>query len=448
VQAGASHRAVNLAGREVGGGVAAAGAPARRARAGRWAGYALALLLPLAVYWPVGRSPAPGVLDIYVRPGLYPSDLALAVLLVACLAQHRPLEGVGGHGREMGLWAALVGLGLLTAPWALSPALATYTAVRWLLALGVYASFARGDVAPASWATVFAIGLGVQVCVGIAQVVAQGPLGLPGEVALAAGQPGAAILTVGDNRWLRAYGLAFHPNVLGGCLAVGLLLSLPLLARRWMRPLWWLLGTGLLLSFSRSAWLAAGLVLPPLAGWLAWRRQELRRPLAVTLGAAGLILIVAAGLLMPQILSRLDPLATATESRSLQERGALIGLALDVVRERPLAGVGAGNLALALQHVDAEISPQPVHYVPLLLAAEVGLLGGGIWAWLWLAPGLALAGRLREAGPWPVFLSATWFAWGAIGLWDSYPWALNSGLLLGASLLGLLAHARRAEAVP
>ena len=414
-----------------------------RALASRWASYALALLLPLSVYWPVGRSPAPGVVDVYARPGLYLSDLALAALMLAVLARRRPFEALGGHGRVPGLFAALVALGLLTAPAALSPALAAYTTLRWLLALGVYASLARSDGPVERWVAVFAIGLGLHVCLGIAQVLAQGPLGLPGEAALASDQPGAAILTVGGRHWLRAYGLTFHPNVLGGCLAVGLLLSLPLQARRWMPPLWWLLGIGLLLSFSRSAWLATGLVLPPLAGWLAWRRPELRRPLAATLGGAALVLLVATGLLSGQLLSRLRPLATETEYRSLQERGELIGLALDLAAERPLTGVGAGNFALAARRVDAPVNPQPVHYVPLLLAAEVGVLGAGIWFWLWLAPGLALGNRLRGTHPWPVALAAAWFAWGVIGMWDSYPWALNSGLLLGACLLGLMCRAQR-----
>lgn len=413
----------------------------KRVTLSRWAGYGLALLLPLSVYRPIGPSPAPAVLDLYVRPGLYLSDLAAGVLLVAGLARRRPFEGAGRIGRVTGLLAALVALGLLTAPAALSPRLAVYTALRWLLALGVYLALGRGDGPVEKWIEVFVIGLGLQALIGTGQVLAQGPLGVPGELALAPHRPGAAILTVGGRQWLRAYGLTFHPNVLGGYLAVGLLVSLPLLVRRWMRPLWWLLGLGLLLSFSRSAWLATGVVLPPLTGWLAWQRPELRRPLAITLGSAALILLLATGMLADQLISRLRPAATATESRSLSERGELIGLALELVAERPLMGVGAGNFPLAVRHAgmpDRPVNPQPVHNVLLLLASEVGLLGGGIWFWLWLAPGLALGERLRNAYVWPVVLVAAWFAWSIIGLWDDYPWALDSGRLLGASLLGLI----------
>jgi O-antigen ligase len=375
-----------------------------------------------------------------VRPGLHPSDLAAVALLLISLTRPWSLKPVVQHNRVTGLLVALVALGSLTAPLALSPTLAAYTALRWLLALGVYLALAHSDGPARAWITALLVGVGLQVCLGIGQVVRQGPLEVPGELALPLHQAGAAVLTVGGRNWLRPYGLTFHPNVLGGYLAVGLLVSLPLLDRRWARPLWWLLGVGLLLTFSRSAWLATALVLPPVAAWLAWRRPEMRRPLVVTLGSAALIVLVVTGALAGQLLSRLRP-ETATEFRSLRERGELIGLALHLIAERPLAGVGAGNFALAARDAHSAAGPQPVHNVPLLLAAEVGLLGGVLWFWLWLAPGLAMLERLRDAEPWPLILAAAWFAWGVIGLWDGYPWALNTGRLLGASLLGLMGQA-------
>jgi hypothetical protein len=287
---------------------------------------------------------------------------------------------------------------------------------------------------------VFVFGLTFQASIGLAQVVKQGPLGLPGELALEASLPGASILAVGGGRWLRAYGLTFHPNVLGGFLAAGLLSSLPLLNRREVRCLWWVLELGLLFSFSRSAWLATGLVLPPLAFWLARHRPALRRPLITTLVVAGLIALLVGALLAGQMTSRLRPGSTATESRSLIERGRLIAFALKLIARQPLTGVGAGNFALAPGNPALR---QPVHNVPLLLAAEVGLAGAGLWFWLWLAPGLALNRRQNSSLPWSVVLAAVWFAWGIIGLWDGYPWAYDFGRLFSATLLGLSSRIRK-----
>jgi O-antigen ligase len=323
----------------------------------------------------------------------------------------------------------------------LSPTLAGYSALRWLLAVGVYLSLAQGDLLLERWVQVFLVGLGLQAIVGLGQVIHQGPLGLPGELALEPARSGAAILTVGGRRWLRAYGLTLHPNVLGGFLAIGLVLGLPLLKRFRMRILWWLLGLGLLVSFSRSAWLATALVLPPVAGWLAWRRPSLRRPLGTTLASAALVALIGGVLFAGQFASRLGRTATVTESRSLSERGELIAIALDVITNRPLTGVGAGNFPLAVAATDTPALPQPVHNVPLLLAAEVGVLGGGLWIWLWLTPGLALQHFWRRHAPWMVILIGAWFALGTISLWDSYPWALNAGRLLTATVLGLTSRA-------
>jgi O-antigen ligase len=403
------------------------------------------LLLPLSVYRPIAPSVAPEILDFYVRPGLFLSDLAVGALLLTGLARSSRHVRYWGHRYLTVPLLALAGLALLTVPAAVSPTLAGYTALRWFLAVGVYLSMVQGDLPLERWVMVLMVGLGLQALVGLGQVLRQEPLGLPGELALEPARAGAAILTVGGRRWLRAYGLTFHPNVLGGFLAIGLVLGLPLLNRLRMQLLWWLLGLGLLVSFSRSAWLATVVVLPAVAGWLAWRRPALRRPLGVTLTIAALFVLLSGVLLAGQFASRLRRTLTTAESRSLRERGALIAIALDVITDRPLTGVGAGNFPLAMLATDTPALPQPVHNAPLLLAAEVGVVGAGLWFWLWLTPGLALKSLWHRHKPWLVVLIGAWFALGTISLWDSYPWALNSGRLLIVTVLGLTSRALTAD---
>ena len=407
---------------------------------GHWAGYALILLLPFSVYWPIGSSFAPEVLDFYARPGFYLSDLAVGAVLLANLVGKR------GHYRWGQLkltWPllALIGLAILTMPMALSPGLAGYMALRWFIAVSLYLSLIQSDLPLKRLVTLFLVGLSLHALIGLGQVLKQGPLGLPGELAVELDRSGAAVITTGGMPWLRAYGLTFHPNVLGGFMVIGLLLSLPLLTQRSLRLLWWLLSVGLLLSFSRSAWLAAALVLPPVIGWLAWRQPSLRRPMGVILGGTMLLALVGTIFLTGQLKSRFNPRATLTESRSLSERGVLIGIALDVIANRPLTGIGAGNFPLVVQISGASVTPQPVHNVPLLLAAEIGLAAGGLWFWLWLTPGIAIDHLWRRPDPWPVVLIGAWLAWGVIGLWDSYPWALESGRLLTVTLFGLISRA-------
>ena len=71
--------------------------------------------------------------------------------------------------------------------------------------------------------------------------------------------------------------------------------------------------------------------------------------------------------------------------------------------------------------------------VPMLLASEIGMLGGILWYILWIAPTL-WAGRVAWGeDAWLVVLLAAWFALGLIGLWDSYPWSLEAGWLLAVA---------------
>ncbi|MBI3732923.1 MAG: O-antigen ligase family protein [Chloroflexi bacterium] len=421
----------------------------RRAALVRWAGYALVLLIPFSVYWPLTPPVATGVLPLYVTPSLYPSDVAVVLLVLAdvLVLRRRGLRAWPAHlrpgSRAITLpLLALVSLAWLTAPTALLPTFAAYSALRWSISVGVYWALVRADLPVKRVPVIFLVGLGIHALVGVGQVLAQGPLGLPAELALAPERSGAAVVAVGGDRWLRAYGLMFHPNVLGGFLAVGLLASLPMLGHRAMRLLWWLLWLGLLVSFSRSAWLATAIVLPPTAGWLVWRQSALRRPIVMSAVGAALILLIAGLVLGAQVQTRLQLASDASESRSLAERGQLLAIALDVIRAHPATGVGAGNFPLALATAPIPMVLQFVHNVPLLLAAEVGILGGLLWLWLWLAPALGLERVWRGADPWPVVMTGAWLGLGIIALWDSYPWTLESGRLLTMMVLALVSRDR------
>jgi O-antigen ligase len=256
-------------------------------------------------------------------------------------------------------------------------------------------------------------------------------------------------------RWLRAYGLTFHPNVLGGFLVVALLLTTPWLKRLQMIGLWWLLWLGLALTLSRAAWLAAVLTAPLALLAVFLKQREARAGLA--LAVAG---VVAIGALFfsyanAQFLSRIGPLinyvygpdepfpTSPLEERSLSERAELSELAWEIIAERPLQGVGAGNFALAVPRLRPLMISQSVHNVPLLLAAEVGLLGSA----LWLLAGITVAVRLitnwSRASAWLVCACIAWLALLVVSSFDSYPWALNSGLLLTVMSLGVASRSVR-----
>ena len=363
-----------------------------------------------------------------------------------------------GPASVTGPLVGIAALAFLSIPGAVSPSFAFYVAVRWLLAIFLYFLFLQPVVPVRPLAAVLAVSLGLHALVGIAQVVVQGPLSLPGELALAPNMPGASVVLVHGMPWLRAYGLAFHPNVLGGFLVVALLLLVPWLERLPAAGLWWLLWCALLLTFSRAAWLGMALTLPVALLYFYVKRRGVR-PMAA-LAAFGAFALSLAFFLAAseQVATRFNPLldlalssddmlsAPATEAFSISERSALNEVAWQVIAGHPARGIGAGNFPLAMPLLRPLMRAQSVHNVPLLLASEVGILGGVLWLFMTVAVAVRFLRHRRKTTPWLFSAICAWLALAIISLFDSYPWSLYSGLTLTMMILGLASRSRRDRA--
>lgn len=240
---------------------------------------------------------------------------------------------------------------------------------------------------------VLAVVLLVQSVVAVAQFLLQRELGLAwlGEPSLDLLVEGTSVAQRDGQNWLRAYGLNSHPNQLGLLLTALILLVWPQQARAngglWRGLFWLALAAGmagLLVSLSRSAWLAlsvGGLVLAwPRGRTIARPWREFALPTAVF--AAGLLLFVL--LYGDLVASRLVALDSPLESRSLWERQRDWGIALQLVGQRPFLGTGPDHYLAAAQAIDP--AAVTVHNVPLLVAAELGLLGLVLWLVFWLWP--------------------------------------------------------------
>jgi hypothetical protein len=290
-----------------------------------------------------------------------------------------------------------------------------------------------------------ALVLVVQGSVALGQFLHQSDigLGLVDEPTLDPEVSGVSVLWARGQRWLRAYGLTGHSNVLGATMAVLLLLVLRPLNqmkgwRKFGLTLVFSLGIlGLLASFSRSSWLAfsTGFVvwsLPRLKEYQRFQRQEWERnrpqfrsshlPFQFIFP----FIIAAMFLLLYRdlVTSRFVELDTPIESRSIDERQRDADLAIIIIAANPVIGVGAGNYLPAARELEPD--SRPVHNVLLLVAAELGLLGAVLWA------ALAAAGLLahRTARP-------PWLAMLIISMFDSTLWLTTSWR--AAILVGLLA---------
>lgn len=179
---------------------------------------------------------------------------------------------------------------------------------------------------------------------------------------------------------------------------------------------------GLLVTFSRTAWLAVGV------GAAIWfwshRRQEQNPQPRVIYAMVALVALFFLWNYHELVLSRLIYLNSDVELRSLQERLRDAGLAARLIVQHPWLGVGAGYELIAARALDSDAAT--VHNVPLLVTAELGFLGA--LAWLWLA----IAG-LRTTPA----VCAVWSAVLVVGLFDNTLWLLTGWH--AAILFGVLA---------
>ncbi|MBA2294273.1 MAG: O-antigen ligase family protein [Actinobacteria bacterium] len=136
---------------------------------------------------------------------------------------------------------------------------------------------------------------------------------------------------------------------------------------------------GVLLSFSQSSFvaLAAGILMAVAVAW--GRRTTLA---LVGLGAATLVVCVA----VPQIRDEVVGKSRAELNRITSGRANLVGQGVRIARDHPVQGVGAGGFsreyARRLGIPGRDPKRVASHTTPVTVAAEEGVVGLGLLAWL------------------------------------------------------------------
>lgn len=201
---------------------------------------------------------------------------------------------------------------------------------------------------------------------------------------------GTAVVESANGRWLRAYGGLDHPNILGGVLAISLVFSAYLLAKKKMmntnKQVWssvflfisyFISLYALFFTFSRGAWIAlvAGFIALLIVFIVNKDKWILSRFIALVFFSA--VLIGIASVPYKELLVvRLDA-QTRLEQKSITERQAYLVQAKSILQDKFLTGVGVGNYSTAVGLSDQNKKPaweyQPVHNTFLLLWTESGL---------------------------------------------------------------------------
>lgn len=296
---------------------------------------------------------------------------------------------------------------------------------------------------------------------------------------------GVSVIEYGDQRWLRAYGTLPHPNMLGGMLTLAAILAAAVYAQTSASMVAWTgkwemlkkpkldlfrkidLGSfvafilcfiGLLLTFSRSAWLgfAVGMAAIVLLGIVFLRDMRRRAVLfaMIKLGMVSTVLFV----FLNAAFGSLWIARTNDQSRlagvSVSERAQLFEDAKTIIQQHPLRGTGIGGyLPTLMQNEGNRLSDdrpisryQPVHNTWMLLWAELGVMGLLVFVGWVTALVVNIASLRREPSLILILLTIpSGLAAGAMHYYDHFWFSLPFGLFLAATSIGLILKLQQVE---
>lgn len=261
---------------------------------------------------------------------------------------------------------------------------------------------------------------------------------------------GSMVVYASTGHFLRPIGTFGHANILGAFLVIGTLVGFGLLlmtSKKVIPRLLLLISTavlsmGIVITFSRSAWLAFSIALFIifLVSFTAWLKPFRRSILFFLLIIVISSLSVAA--IIPDIIGArfsndLLPAAQVRQSYSSE--------ANQLLSSHPIRGIGIGQYALGVHNlIDSSRSGgqyQPVHNIPKLIWVELGLGGIAIFTFMFIFIGHCLIRDLRVNARnkfRPADYRPLWFFTFGLGviilfflsLFDHYLWTDNSSFYL------------------
>ncbi len=286
-------------------------------------------------------------------------------------------------------------------------------------------------------AVLFATGI-IQSIIALTQFILQKSLGLKflGESVISPEILGVAKFEMGAEKLIRAYGTFPHPNLLGAFLLLTLASGIWLAQKKKIGKLLSLgiilILAGIAVTFSRSIWLATTLFLLlnfilHQRNFLTWLKKDKSK-----LNYLILIFAIIFSLFF-FTLGKSRLCFNCQNDNSLALRNIYQEQALNLIQQKPLLGIGAGNFTIQtrISGTNYQLKNwqfQPVHNLYLLIIAEIGIVGFLLLAYLiiqQISPSL----KKFENSPNSIFTIALCLFL-LLGFFDHYFWTLPQGQLL------------------
>lgn len=285
----------------------------------------------------------------------------------------------------------------ISAWWSVLPALSVYYGLKFLLALGIIWLIKLDKISFSRVAVIIVASGLLQGLLAVSQFLNQLVWGSKwlGMAWQDAQNLGVSVVDTGLRRWLRAYGSFPHPNILGGFLTIALVFCFYLYEqtnRLWQQLknkqleifntivlfVTMFIFSGLLLSFSRAAWLGVGLFLFIIfvqlifkKGFFSWTTFNKLFLLIVFTGAIWISVYTEPFLTRINASERLEQFSINQRIDSYQD-------AWQTFKQKPFLGTGIGVYTYNLhrQHPERYVwDLQPPHNTFLLVLVELGLVG-------------------------------------------------------------------------
>ena len=366
--------------------------------------YLLAFLLPLQTRWIIKPGEINGGYFEYGTISLYGTDILLViiVLLYGYVVIKRGDWKIKVKNSKFIYWALIALLDItifVSIFFAFDKILALYRYGLFLIGIGLFWLMMNANYKKIKLIWSFLIGIFLQASLGIWQFLFQSSfackwLGLASHNSTESGVSVVeAVASDGiGERWLRAYGGVDHPNILGGILAVGLLLVIYLyfyniesnlkkkleLKSFVIHFLFFIFALALFFTFSRGAWIGFAFAILIILFYTILKKNLIQQKkileIIFALSILTFILFSQYGYLVSTRFSN----SSRLEKKSTNERIEFILEAKNIIKENWLFGVGIGNYGMAVEEKRPNSNTwdyQPAHNVFFLIWAEIGVIG-------------------------------------------------------------------------